>query len=253
MLTRKILFGLTIALLASSSLVAQDVEKKAKKTIDKVAQSFADKMMKAFAKAELTEEQKTQAGAIVDKHTKSYVEARKASEMLLTDEHKAKKKAAMEKAKADGLKGKKANMAANEAMGLTEEQAAKYKESKEKIAEIATTVREEITGLLTEAQVAAMPKKGKKKKKKKKKKAEEETSATTAQTVSLKLPNMTCGGCVASVKSALTAVDGIEEIKTNLEDNTCSFNAPQSMDVALTLNQIVEGGNHPIKGWKLVE
>ena len=269
MLTRKILFGLAIALLASGSLVAQEAEKTAEKasneaSFDKVAQSFADKMMKSFAKAELTEQQKTQAGDIVGKHMQSYIDARQASDSLLTDEQKAKKKAAMKQAKSDGVKGKKANMAANEAMGLTEDQAASYKASKERVAEISATVKAEITGLLSEEQVALLPKKRKgkkekkpkgekKKKKKKKKKKDKETTSVSAQAVSLKLPNMTCGGCAASVKGALAAVDGIGEVETNVRDNTCSFNAPEAMDVAATLNQIVENGNLHIKGWSLVE
>ncbi len=55
------------------------------------------------------------------------------------------------------------------------------------------------------------------------------------------------------MRTALTAVDGIAEIKTNLGDNTCSFNAPEGMDVAATLNKIVEEGNRHIKGWSLSE
>jgi len=53
------------------------------------------------------------------------------------------------------------------------------------------------------------------------------------------------------VRAALTAVDGIAEIKTNPKDNTCSFNAPEAMDVAAALNQIVEDGNQHVKGWTL--
>ena len=55
------------------------------------------------------------------------------------------------------------------------------------------------------------------------------------------------------MRTALTKVDGIADIKTNHEDNTCSFKAPKDLDVEKTLNEIAEGGNHHIKGWSLDE
>ena len=191
MLTRKALFGLAIALLATSSLVAQDDDMKAKKAFDRVKKTTTDKLMKMFAKAELTDEQKTQATAVVDKHIQSYVDARKAQESLLTEDHIAKRKAAMEKAKTDGLKKKEAYTAAFEAMGLSEEEKSKYDESKKKTSSVVATMRSEIEALLTDEQKAALPKKGKKGKKGKGKKEMEDTKATATQAVSLKLPNMT--------------------------------------------------------------
>ena len=191
MLTRKALFGLAIALLASNSLVAQDDDMKAKKALDRVKKSLTANVMKTFAKVELTDEQKTQATAVVDKHIESYVEARKAQESLLTKDHIAKRKAALEKAKEDGVKKKEAYAAANEAMGLTEEEKTKYDESKKKTNSIVANVRTEITALLTDEQKAAMPAKGKKGKKGKGKKAMKDAKATDSQAVSLKLPNMT--------------------------------------------------------------
>jgi len=255
MLTRKALFGLAIALLATSSLVAQDNEMKAKKALERVKKTTTDKLMKMFAKAELTDEQKTQATAVVDKHIGSYVEARKAQESLLTEDHIAKRKAAMEKAKTDGLKKKEAYTAAFEAMGLTEEEKSKYDESKKKTSSVVATMRSEVEALLTDEQKAAMPKKGKKSKGKKGKDKKEmkDTNATATQAVSLKLPNMTWGGCARSVRAALEGVDGVADIKTNPKDNTCTFSAPEEMDVETTLNQIVEDGNKQIKGWGLVE
>lgn len=55
------------------------------------------------------------------------------------------------------------------------------------------------------------------------------------------------------MRAALEGVDGVADIKTNPGDNTCSFSAPEKMDVEATLNQIVEDGNKHIKGWGLVE
>ena len=55
------------------------------------------------------------------------------------------------------------------------------------------------------------------------------------------------------MRTALTKVDGIADIKTNPNDNTCSFKAPADLDVEKTLNEIAEGGNQHIKGWSLDE
>jgi len=53
------------------------------------------------------------------------------------------------------------------------------------------------------------------------------------------------------VRTALTAVDGIADIKTNPSDRSCTFNAPKDLDVTATLNKIVEDGNKHIKDWSL--
>lgn len=189
MLTRKFLFGLAIALLSTTSLVAQD-DMKAKKALDRVKKTLTANVMKSFAKVELTDEQKAQATAVVDKHVDKFAAAKKAQDSVLTKDHMASRKAALEKAMADGVKKKDAHAAANEAMGLTEEQKASYAEAKKKANSVVASIRTEIVALLTDEQKAAMPSKGKGKGKGKKgKKKTEETSAT--QAVSLKLPNMT--------------------------------------------------------------
>ena len=83
-----------------------------------------------------------------------------------------------------------------------------------------------------------------------------DTPAATAgetQTVSLKLPGMTWGGCVSSVQSALEGIDGVDGIKLDM-DNTCgTFTAPADLNVEETLNKLVEGGNEHIKGWSMDE
>ena len=55
------------------------------------------------------------------------------------------------------------------------------------------------------------------------------------------------------MRTALEGVDGVADIKTNPNKNTCTFSAPGEMDVEATLNQIVEDGNKHIKGWGLAE
>jgi copper chaperone CopZ len=55
------------------------------------------------------------------------------------------------------------------------------------------------------------------------------------------------------VRTALTSVDGIADIKTNPADRSCTFNAPKDLDVTATLNKIVEDGNRHIKDWALAD
>jgi len=188
---RKVLFGLAIALFATSSLVAQDVDKKAKKALERATKSATTQMMKQFEKASLTDDQKSKATAIVEKHVKSLMEARKAQDALLSDEQKEKRKAAVAKAKAAGKKGQAMTKAGFEAMGLSDETLKKYNAAKKKVNEVNGKMKAAIMALLSDEQKAAMPKarakgKGKGKGKPKKKDGDGET-----QTVSLKLPNMT--------------------------------------------------------------
>jgi len=129
MLTRKILFGFVIALLSTTSLVAQDDDTKAKKALDRVKKKLTANVMKSFAKTELTDDQKAQATAVVENHIVSYAAAKKAQESVLTEDHIASRKVVLENAKADGVKRKAACAAATEAMGLTEEEKASYVEA----------------------------------------------------------------------------------------------------------------------------
>lgn len=255
MQTRNLLFGLVIALFATTSLVAQDDDAKAKKALDRATKNLATQTMKHFAKASLTDEQKTKATAVVEKHVKSFMEARKAQDALLTDEQKAKRKAAIAKAKEDGVKKSEIFKLGHAALGLSEELQKKFDEAKKKINGVNATIKSEITAMLTDEQKAAMPKKKKggkgKGKGKKGKMKEKEGAADGNQTVSLKLPNMIWGGCASSVRTALKSVDGIADIKTDITDNTCTFKAPKDLDVKATLNKIVEGGNTHIKDWAL--
>lgn len=188
---RKILFGLAIALFATTSLVAQDVDKKAKKAIERATKNVTNQMMKHFAKAELTDDQKTKATAVVEKHVKSYMEAKKAQDDLLTADQKTKRKTAMAKLKEEGVKKQELYKKAHAAMELNEETQKKFDAAKKKVNGISTGMKNEITALLTDEQKAAMPKKGKGKGKGKKKKNNGDKAQKGDQTVSLKLPNMT--------------------------------------------------------------
>jgi len=193
MLTRIILFGSAIVVLASSSIVAQD-ESTARKTFarananapryfeSKFSVQQADRLkanvMKIFKRAKLTPDQERLASEIVDKHTDAYFRARKAHEMVLTDKHRARRKAELEKAEAEGISGKAARISANLAMKLTRREVAEYDEKRKEVFAIANLMRSEISRLLTDEQLAALPKRRTKAKK-------------SAQAVSLVLPNMT--------------------------------------------------------------
>lgn len=247
----KVALGLMLALLVTATCVAQDTDKKqdakAKKATERAIKNTTAQMMKAFSKANLTDEQKEKAAAVVKKHVPSLIKARKAQEALLTDEQKKNRTEAMAKAKEEGTKGNKLNAVGTKAMALTKEEMKKYNAAKKQVNKVTANMKEAITALLTDEQKALMPKRGNRQGKKKKDGADKEAGKT--QTVSLKLPGMTCGGCAASVRKALTSVEGIVDIKTNPQDNTCTFTAPGELNVKAMLDKFAEGGNMHIKGW----
>lgn len=51
------------------------------------------------------------------------------------------------------------------------------------------------------------------------------------------------------MRSALTKVDGISDIETNISERSCSFTAPADLDVEAVLNKFAEEGNEHIAGW----
>ncbi len=178
----RVLFTMVLGLIVTANCFAQD-DARAKKQKAKALKSSTKQIMRQFKAAELTDEQKEKATAIIEKHIDSVIEARKASEGLLSDEQKEKRKAGIAAAKEEGLKGNKATNAGIAAMGLSEEKLKEFKQSRNKVKAANAKISAAIKELLTEEQIAALPKKGKRKKMK--------DAATTTQTVSLKLPGMT--------------------------------------------------------------
>lgn len=51
------------------------------------------------------------------------------------------------------------------------------------------------------------------------------------------------------MRRALTGVEGIADLKTDLGEQSCSFQAPANMDVEAMLNKIADDGNEHIAGW----
>ncbi len=189
----RLFLGLALALCFATVGTAQDEAKGKAKGKERALKTTTTQMMKAFEAAELTDEQKKKAAAIVEKHINAVIAARQAVSELLTKDQQKAKQAATKKAKEDGLKGAEATAAVNKALGLSEADMAKYKEAMKKPQEVTAKIKAAITELLTDDQKAALPKpKGKKgaaKGKGKKKKGD--GGDDKLQTVSLKLPNMT--------------------------------------------------------------
>ena len=165
----KILFSLTLAFLVAANCMAQDETKtsnRAKKATERAIKNTTTQMMKAFEKANLTDEQKEKAQEIIAKHVPDVMAARKAQDSLLSDEQKAKRKEAIAKAKEDGAKGAKTAAAGIEAMGLSEEELKEFTAAKKKVTLANAKIKDAIMALLTKEQMVAMPaKKGKKGKK----------------------------------------------------------------------------------------
>ena len=181
MLMKKIVFGLVVLFLASTTtLMAQDVDEAVKKQKSPAKKATAG-MLKPFKKAKLTDEQKASAKEIVGKHLEAYLAAKKVANELLTEDQIALEKAAVKKGRADGLKRKELAAVGLAAMGLTETQKASYVEAKKNVKSISKTVQTEIVALLSDEQKATLSgkikgkkKKGKKKKRKGKKDKQEE-------------------------------------------------------------------------------
>lgn len=111
---------------------------------------------------ELSEEQKVKLAAIEKEMKAPVMEARKAMNDLLTDEQKEARKAAMAKAKEEGLKPQEAQKAVQAALKLTEEQQKKMATLKEKQAGLQKQIREKVMSILTPEQRKAVEEKMKK-------------------------------------------------------------------------------------------
>ncbi|MEL7496503.1 MAG: hypothetical protein AAFN77_02765 [Planctomycetota bacterium] len=185
-------FAMMLGLVATS--FAQDADKKQDKQLERVVKNTAGQLMKFYAPAKLTDEQKKSAMAVIKTHAKKIMELRKAQDKLLSDEQKKARKEAIAKAKEEGVKGQKMFEVGFKAMELSEEEKKAFDKARKSSTELMTKIKSEINKELTEEQVASLKKgKGKKggqKGKKGKKKKDADGDGKT-QTVSLKLPNMT--------------------------------------------------------------
>ena len=232
---------MALALVVTAICVAQDADKKqdakAEKATQRAIKHTTTLMMKSFAKVNLTNEQKEKAQAVIKNHIGSLMEAQADQASLLTDKQKKNRIEAMAQAREDGAADNELNGIGNNAMALTEEKLNEYTAAGKKVSEASEKIHNAITALLTNEQKALMPRRG----------------AEKTQTVAIKLPKMCCSGCVKVVRKALDSVDGIAEIKTNLQDHTCHFTAPDGLDVKAMLDKFSKDGIKQIQGWTQVK
>lgn len=67
----------------------------------------------------------------------------------------------------------------------------------------------------------------------------------TLRTVELRISDMTCGHCTATVASALEAVAGVEDAQVSLEDKTAKVFVEQDMDDSKLYDAVREAGYTP--------
>ena len=174
-MSKKISFALMIALVFSvfaTQSYGQDEEKKKKGN-----NRFAKMLLRPFQKAELTDEQKEKAQALIKKNMESFTALQKEMNNVLNADQKKARRAAQKKAKEQGLKGKKAMEFIWKEVGVDEETVKKIQESSKKLNQARVKLQREIYAMLSDEQKAKVKargikgnnKKGKGKKKKKKK------------------------------------------------------------------------------------
>lgn len=157
---RSHLLSLTVMMLCAGSVVAQDAPKGKKKADTSGANAQVFQLPKEIA---LTADQQTKMDTLKKEFGPKIAELQKQSNDVLTKEQREARKAATDKAKADGLKGKASQDAVNAAINATPEQKEKLASVKKELDPILAEVKKQIENLLTEEQKAKLPKPGKKK------------------------------------------------------------------------------------------
>ena len=165
------LIGAFVVSMLSTQSFAQDDDKKKKR-----GNQFMKNMMRPFAKAELTDEQKKKATALIKENAKELMALQKEMGSIFTAEKRKARREAQKKAKAEGLKGKKAAEFVWKEIGLSDDDRKKMMEANKKFNQARMKVQREIYAMLTDDQKAKVKSralkggKGKGKRKKKKKK-----------------------------------------------------------------------------------
>jgi copper chaperone CopZ len=84
-------------------------------------------------------------------------------------------------------------------------------------------------------------------------KANPDTGKIDGTLVKLKVPGMEWGMCERSVKSALTKVEGISVIDTDVPTRMCSISVTdKNLDVKAKLDELAESNSH-MKGYEVIE
>ena len=62
------------------------------------------------------------------------------------------------------------------------------------------------------------------------------------KTVELSVPDMSCGHCVATVKSALTVVQGVADVDVSLPDKRATVRAEDAVEDATLVDAVRQAG-----------
>lgn len=82
---------------------------------------------------------------------------------------------------------------------------------------------------------------------------EAEETPVAGTHVTLKLPNMVCGGCAAAVEDELRNVTGIRNIKTDFTTHVCKFVVTDELpDWQAKLAELAKENSH-LEDWSVVE
>lgn len=149
-----------VVALASGSAMADEARKgKGKKKGERRAPSVTQRLV---SKIELSDEQKAKCKEIDAKFADKFAALNKKRQNILTEEQRATQREMMAKARKDGNKGGGAQgrKAMMEALNLTDDQKAQQKELGKEMQELNKEVVAALKGVLTEGQIAKLPRLG---------------------------------------------------------------------------------------------
>lgn len=156
---RSHLLSLVVLSLCAGFAMAQDAPKEKKKPNASGENAQVFQLPKEIT---LTADQEKQMATLKKEFGPKIAELQKKSNDVLTKEQREARKAANDKAKADGLKGKAMQDAVNAAVNATPEQKEKLAAVKKELDPIIAEVKKQVDNLLTDEQKAKLPKPGKK-------------------------------------------------------------------------------------------
>lgn len=149
-----------LSLAIVSNAAAQDAPKGKKKADTTGANAPVFQLPKEIT---LSTEQQTKMNTLKKEFGPKIAELQKKSNDILTKEQRDARKAANDKAKTDGLKGKAVQEAVDAAIKASPEQKEQLAAVKKELDPIITEVKKQIENLLTPEQKEKLPKPGKKK------------------------------------------------------------------------------------------
>jgi hypothetical protein len=120
----------------------------------------AERYFRELAQIELTDAQKEQIAALKKQYAPKARELAQKQQRVLTDEQRQSQRKARQDATAAGKKGKELQEAVAAAVGLTEEQKKQQAELQSTQRELQKEIRGKFESLLTDAQKAELPKRG---------------------------------------------------------------------------------------------